>query len=306
MEGKSVKKPTAESAKPGTDGKDVQQTSNNDADHHALGQKTIADVCEALIGAAFLTHDVRGEWTPGSWRDAIRAVTYLVGSEDHRFTEWSQYSQSYVKPAYQIAVPNASQLDLAAQVAKAYPYKFRHPRLLRSAFVHPSQPFAWEGIPSYQRLEFLGDSLLDLACVTHLYYHFPDKDPQWLTEHKMAMVANKFLGVVCVELGFHRHLRHNSSAIQHQISEYVAELAEAERMSNGAKDYWTEVKDPPKCLADIVEAFVGALFIDSDFDYSQVQKFFDLQMKPFFVDMDIYDSFANNHPIVSVAQAVSS
>ena len=54
-----------------------------------------------------------------------------------------------------------------------------------------------------------------------------------------------------------------------------------------------------QCLPDIVEAYVGAMFIDADFDYSVVQRFFDVHMKPFFDDMTIYDDYANNHPVVS-------
>jgi endoribonuclease Dicer len=54
----------------------------------------------------------------------------------------------------------------------------------------------------------------------------------------------------------------------------------------------------PQCLPDIVEAYVGAMFIDADFDYSVVQQFFDEHVKPFFDDMEMYDSYANNHPVV--------
>jgi dsRNA-specific ribonuclease len=49
----------------------------------------------------------------------------------------------------------------------------------------------------------------------------------------------------------------------------------------------------------MVEAFVGAVFIDSDFNYNEVQRFFDGHIKPYFEDMTIYDTFANNHPVVS-------
>jgi endoribonuclease Dicer len=62
----------------------------------------------------------------------------------------------------------------------------------------------------------------------------------------MAMVSNRFLGAVCVKLGFHRHLRFNGSLVEHQIREYVTEIQEAERESNGVPDYWVSVKAPPK------------------------------------------------------------
>lgn len=283
---------------------------------HPLGDKTIADVCEALMGAAFLTHDQPGKWQPEHWRNAVKAVTKLVDSPDHTMNDWLDYSRSYEKPAYQIAEARAANLELAKRVEKEHPYHFRHPRLLQAAFHHPSYPNLWSaGVPSYQRLEFLGDSLLDMTSITHLFYNHPDKDPQWLTEHKMAMVSNQFLGALCVRLGFYKHLLFNHDSLRQQIANYVTDITDAEAASQGAMDYWTTVKEAPKvwmdselmcgppankskCLPDIVEAYVGAIFIDADFDYSVVQRFFDEHMKPFFDDMEIYDDYANNHPVV--------
>ncbi|KAK4982257.1 Dicer-like protein 1 [Elasticomyces elasticus] len=271
-------------------------TPGGQSDKHRLGDKTVADVCEALIGASFVSYNRPGEWEPEHWESAIKAVTKLVSSPDHQMLRWNDYREIYQKPAYQTAEATASQKDLAEKVELIHPYHFRYPRLLRSAFCHPSYPFLWEKVPSYQRLEFLGDSLLDMACITYLFYKFPDRDPQWLTEHKMAMVSNKFLGAACAKLGFHRHLRHSSSIIEYQIREYTTELEEAAKL-HGARDYWTTVRDPPKCLPDIVEAYVAAIFIDSDFDYNEVQRFFDTHIRWFFEDMSIYDTFANNHPV---------
>ena len=57
-------------------------------------------------------------------------------------------------------------------------------------------------------------------------------------------------------------------------------------------------------MPDIVEAYVGAMFIDADFDYGEVQRFFDEHMKPFFEDMEIYDDYANNHPVVSLESRI--
>lgn len=263
-----------------------------------LGEKTIADVCEALIGAAFLTHDKPGQvWQPEHWQDAVRAVTKLVNSEDHKMQNWQDYIDTYEKPAYQTAEATAVQKDLAKKVELEHEYVFQYPRLLYSAFMHPSVPYIYEKVPSYQRLEFLGDALLDMASITYLFHKYPDKDPQWLTEHKMAMVSNKFLGALCVEIGFHKHLRHHYALLEHQVRDYATELLEAKRTADkDCRDYWTTVSDPPKCLPDIVEAYIGAMFIDSNFDYGQVQRFFAEHVLWYFVDMTIYDSFANNHP----------
>jgi endoribonuclease Dicer len=263
---------------------------------HGLGQKTIADVCEALIGAAFVSHDGQGEWTPEKWDHAVKAVTTFVDSSDHRMLRWQDYSAGYEKPQYQTAGATAVQKDLAQKVELEHAYTFKYPRLLYSAFMHPSVPFSHEKVPSYQRLEFLGDALLDQASITWLFYKYPDKDPQWLTEHKMAMVSNKFLGALCVDIGFHKHLRHYHAALQSLIQAYVTELEEAKAVAGDSRDYWTTVSDPPKCLPDIVEAYIGAMFIDSDFNYGQIQRFFDEHVKWYFADMRLYDTFANSHP----------
>lgn len=275
------------------------------AHKHNFGDKTIADVCEALMGAAFLSHN-KEVWKADNWRNAVIAVTKLVDSPDHAMTTWEDYSRAYQKPVYQTTPADGISIELCTQVETKHGYHFHYPRLLRSAFLHPSCPYTWSGIPSYQRLEFLGDSLLDMSCIAHLFYRYPDKDPQWLTEHKMAMVSNKFLGALCVKIGFHPHLRYQSSILHSQINDYVEELQNAEQVSHGAKDFWTIVKEPPKCLPDIVEAYVGALFIDSDFNYGEVQKFFDRHIKPYFEDMSMYDSFANNHPVTRLHRVLET
>ena len=231
------------------EGKNVgKQTSQ--AHKHGLADKTIADVCEALIGAAFISHR-----DTGNMDMAVAAVTKFVSHSDHTATRWADYFASYELPAYQTAGSTASQANLAAQIEKRFGYRFKYPRLLRSAFCHPSYPFIEEKLPSYQRLEFLGDALLDLASIEFLYHRHPDKDPQWLTEHKMAMVSNKFLAALSVKLGFHVHLRSNGVLIESQNRRYVGEVNEAEQEANGAKDYWTNVRQPPK---------VGGTFLEND------------------------------------------
>ncbi|KAF2188185.1 hypothetical protein K469DRAFT_660734 [Zopfia rhizophila CBS 207.26] len=285
-------------------GKGMKRAGAHDI-RHSLGDKSIADVCEAFIGAAFMQHNEQGHFIPENWDQAVKAVKVLVSSEDHLMEKWADYYTAYEKPRYQIAESTASQLDLAAKIKKKHPYHFKYPRLLRSAFMHPSQAFMWENIPNYQRLEFLGDSLLDQVFIMHLFYRYPDKDPQWLTEHKMPMVSNKFLGTLCVSLGFHVHIRQNNAVLTTQIRDYVIEVQEAEREAKGVLDYWTTVSEPPKCLADVVEAYVAAIFVDAEFDFKVVQQFFDMHIKRFFEDMTIYDTFAHNHPTTRLTKLLS-
>ncbi|KAI9794454.1 MAG: Dicer-like protein 1 [Peltula sp. TS41687] len=261
-----------------------------EAQQHMLGDKSIADVCEAMIGAALLSEH------QGRFDNAVKAVTVVVDNVHHTMTKWDDYYALYKMPTYQAAQATNSQLDLAKQVEQKHDYHFKYPRLLRSAFIHPSYPLSWEKIPCYQRLEFLGDSLLDMTCVNFLFYRYPDRDPQWLTEHKMAIVSNKFLGALCVKLGLHKHLRLNSSAIESRIRAYVQDMEDAEEEAKGAPDYWIHGRDPPKALPDVVEAYVGAVFVDSKYNYGEVERFFEKHIREYFEDMSIYDTFANKHP----------
>ncbi|KAL2001634.1 hypothetical protein VTN02DRAFT_1519 [Thermoascus thermophilus] len=208
---------------------------------HALGEKTIADVCEALIGASLLSGGKEHRFDM-----ATKAVSAFVNSPSHVISSWGQYRNLYSRPSYQTRPADASDLDLAQKVQEKLGYRFTYPALLRSAFTHPSYPSAWAKVPCYQRLEFLGDSLLDMVCVEDLFHRFPDRDPQWLTEHKMAMVSNKFLGAVAVQLGLHTHLQHFSSVLQSQITNYAEEVRAAESECEGAKDFWVTTRDPPK------------------------------------------------------------
>ena len=148
---------------------------------HPLGDKTIADVCEAIIGATLLSYKDTGD------KDmAVRAVTALVVNDEHDALEWSDYYRLYKKPQYQLELASALHRELAKNIERTDAYHFKYPRLLYSAFVHPSYPSAWSnGVPCYQRLEFLGDSLLDMVSINFLFHGHPNKDPQWLTEHKV-------------------------------------------------------------------------------------------------------------------------
>ena len=87
---------------------------------HSLSDKSIADVCEALIGAAFMQHNQRGHWTAEMWDQPVKAVTKLVVNQDHVMEHWGDYYKTYQLPKYQLMKATAAQLDLAAKVEKQW------------------------------------------------------------------------------------------------------------------------------------------------------------------------------------------
>lgn len=48
----------------------------------------------------------------------------------------------------------------------------------------------------------------------------------------------------------------------------------------------------------MLEAYLAAILVDSDFDYAVIEDFFTAHIKPFFIHMSLYDTFANKHPTV--------
>ncbi|CEI41950.1 Dicer-like protein 1 [Fusarium venenatum] len=263
-----------------------------------LADKSIADVCEALIGAAYLSSK------DDNLNMAVKAVTRMCNAKHHTMLAYDEYYASFKVPGWQKAKSNANQRRLVQKVADAIGYEFKSAPLLQSAFTHPSYTYSGD-VPNYQRLEFLGDALIDMAIVDHLYHKFPLADPQWLTEHKMAMASNQFFGCLCVKLNLHHHLLFNTSQFLKAIRDYVLELKMAEETAREEADeegtpmrmdFWINATPPPKAYADSIEALIGAMFVDSQFDYSVVERFFTKLILPYFEDMSLYDTFAKKHP----------
>ncbi len=99
---------------------------------------------------------------------------------------------------------------------------------------------------SYERLEFLGDSVLGLAIAQHLYERFPDRPEGDLAKVRAQVVSRTSCAVVARKLGLDRDL-----------------AAEGERV--GAEEIDALIRSQ-SVVAATVEAVIGAVFIDSGFD----------------------------------------
>jgi dsRNA-specific ribonuclease len=93
---------------------------------------------------------------------------------------------------------------------------------------------------SNERLEFIGDGILELVTKYYLYKRFPDADEGFMTEKKIALVKNEHIGQLAYELGLHKWLL----------------------LSKNAEEKKNRVNF--KKLGCLFEAFLGALFLDSN------------------------------------------
>ena len=122
-------------------------------------------------------------------------------------------------------------------------YSFQDEGLLRLALTHPSVAHE-QGVPIQhnQRLEFLGDAVLQLVLTRELYRNFPAFGEGPLTKARAKLVNRRSLAEKGRSLGLGNYLI----------------LSRGEEMHGG--------RDRPSTLADAFEAVLGAIFIDGGFD----------------------------------------
>lgn len=115
-------------------------------------------------------------------------------------------------------------------------HQFVRPELLRQALTHRSY-----GSPNNERLEFLGDSVLNCTIASRLYQAFPRLPEGDLSRMRAALVKEQTLAEIAVQL---------------KLGDYLM-LGEGELKSGGFRR--------PSILADALEAIIGAVYLDAGF-----------------------------------------
>ena len=124
---------------------------------------------------------------------------------------------------------------------------FKSKDLLKQAFTHRSYINEHQGLPlgHNERLEFLGDAVLELAVTEYLYKKYPDKPEGDLTSYRSALVNTSTLSTVATGLGMNDFLL----------------LSRGEAKDTGrARQY---------LLANTFEALTGALYLDQGYGAAQ-------------------------------------
>ncbi|KAI3753386.1 hypothetical protein L2E82_25438 [Cichorium intybus] len=142
------------------------------------------------------------------------------------------------------------------EVEKIIEYEFKNKDLLKEAFTHYSYKDN-DSCQSYDRLEYLGDSFLNLMIAKEHYFLYPKMTSGELTRLRAANIDTEALARAAFKHGLHRFLRHQD----HLFDERIQELME------GIKEYplhSTGLIHPPKIFADILESLVGAIYVDTN------------------------------------------
>jgi endoribonuclease Dicer len=242
-----------------TEKEDIKNTEINcNKNHHWLHKKTIADIVEALVGAFLVDSGFKASIAFLKW---IGIKVDFNASQVHKLCSASS-----------IFVPIASsngdngttcRMDILA-LEKLLGYQFVHKGLLVQAFVHPSYNNHWGGC--YQRLEFLGDAVLDYIITSYLYSSYPNLKPGQLTDLRSISVNNNSFADIAVDRSFHNFIICESTSLCDSMNKYVNFLVNSESDKN-------LLETPcPKALGDLVESCVGAILLDSGFDLRRVWK----------------------------------
>lgn len=124
-------------------------------------------------------------------------------------------------------------------LAEKLGYQFRDQELLVQSMTHPSIAAEQrEVVADNQRLEFLGDAVLQVILTEHLYRILPDQAEGRLTKTRASLVSRRALAGCAVRLGLGEYLR----------------LGKGEETNGG--------RERASNLADAFEALLGAIYLD--------------------------------------------
>ncbi|KAJ5083277.1 hypothetical protein N7456_012704 [Penicillium angulare] len=247
------------------------------SDTRSMGSKILADVVEALIGAAYMD---------GGMRKAQACLHRLLPEIDI-FT--SDISMSLFTPR------DTRTLIDQHRLKNIIGYTFKNASLLTEALTHPSCEHDTV-TQSYQRLEYLGDAVLDMIVASVFASHSTALPQGQMTRIKHAMVNANLLAFFCMTLGspetvtdigttesdrpellshieeihLWQFLRFSSTALiparDSCLERYHSLKDEITLAMDHAADYPWEILShlrPDKFMSDIVESVIGAIFIDS-------------------------------------------
>jgi endoribonuclease Dicer len=272
---------------------------------HSIPDKSIADCVEALIGAYLIECGARGALLFMAWLGIrVLPIMKVPAMMDRRipgstkpYDENGQSMQTvyghWVKPKSPLlhSIPNAEDdleklLDGFDQFEAELGYKFNDRSYLLQAMTHAS--YSPNRLTDcYQRLEFLGDAVLDYLITRHLYEDRRLHSPGALTDLRSALVNNTIFASLAVRHGFHKYFRHLSPALNEVIDRFVRIQHQnghciSEEYYFLAEDECDEVEDVevPKALGDVFESIAGAIFLDSNMSLDAVWRVYYKMMGP--------------------------
>lgn len=249
-----------------------------------LSTKTLADVVEALLGAAFVD---------GSYPKVLACLSIFLPEISWR--SLNECSDVLLRAATQSEPCQFPHHFIHLETLLDCQFKTKS--LLLEALTHPSH-LGPDVVPSYQRLEFIGDSILDVIITTRIYRHSASLKTFRMHLLRTALVNANFLAFVgmrhsitiprtnlpaitarsttlpldsVITLSIWHFMRHSHSAdiaaVQSRCQARFLEFGPAisQALIEGNSHPWTLLTalEPDKFFSDLIESILAAIFIDS-------------------------------------------
>jgi len=150
-----------------------------------------------------------------------------------------------------------------SEIQKIISYTFKDEDLLLTALTHRSCLNTPGITESYERLEFLGDAILEMLITVYLYSKYPGKAEGYLTAARSAIVRTESLSNISLKHGFNSYIR----------------MSKGEESTGGRKNAST--------LEDVIESLIGSLYIDGGLEAAK--SFFESFILPNAVEIIVED-----------------
>ncbi|KAL3095367.1 hypothetical protein niasHS_007466 [Heterodera schachtii] len=209
--------------------------------HEADLRHAMANAFEALMAAMFLDSNLEEcdrVFSNVLFKDDKLLRNIWVALPEHPLKRNNPFGDRHL-------IEKVQCLQLLANFEESIGVRFKHIRLLAKAFTRRNVPYNYLTLGNNQRLEFLGDTVLQLLTTEYLYKHFPLHQEGHLSLLRTCLVSNKTQSLVCDELDMTRFLVIPEALLRKGT---LAQL---------------RLKDK----ADLNEAFVGALYVDRGLIY---------------------------------------
>ncbi|XP_033323014.2 endoribonuclease Dcr-2 isoform X1 [Megalopta genalis] len=253
-----------------------------------LPDKTVADCVEALIGVYLVNMGIKAAIKLLTWfeilpKQVINIDALLLNVHENQII--SQGNIDYLMP-------------WASDIEKRLGYKFKNRAFLLQAFTHSSYS-PNTTIECYQRLEFLGDAVIDFLITSYIYEYCGNLNPGALTDLRSALVNNITFACLSVRYGLHTALLAYAPQLIVSVDRFVKFQEERNHVVNDEL-LWilleedeckmVESVDVPKVLGDLFESAIGAIYLDCKKNLKKVWEIlYSLMHKEI-------DEFSNNIP----------
>nr|CAD7399756.1 unnamed protein product [Timema cristinae] len=236
---------------------------------HSIPDKSVADCVEALIGAYLISCGPRGALLFMAWLGICVLPRHDVDGQ----VTYGSLKAPKSPLLYNVPNPECqlkSLLNGYDAFERRIGYRFRDRSYLLQSLTHAS--YSPNRLTDcYQRLEFLGDAVLDYLITRHLYEDTRQHSPGALTDLRSSLVNNTIFASLAVRYSFHKYFRHLSPGLSEVVDRFVR--IQEENGHTISEEYYlieeeeceeAEDVEVPKALGDVFESVAGAIFLDSN------------------------------------------